>query len=81
MLRIGLKKTNPDGSRELYDNRVPQLGKPKKLRSLIERMDDSAQSLTLYKTIVSNGMDTDATFQEVVISVKPKLMTDIPSLN
>jgi hypothetical protein len=61
---------------------VPQLGEQnKKLRSLIERMDDSAQSLTLYRTIVSNGMDRDATFQDVVTSVKSKLMTDIPSLN
>jgi hypothetical protein len=27
------EKTNPDGSRELYDNRVPQLREPEKLRS------------------------------------------------
>jgi hypothetical protein len=75
------EKTNPDGSRELYDNMVPQLGEPEKLRSLIERMDDSAQSLTLYRTIVSNGMDRGATFQDVGTSIKSKLLTDIPSLN
>jgi hypothetical protein len=75
------EKTNPDGSRELYDNMVPQLGEPEKLRSLIERMDDSAQSLTLYRTIVSNGMDRGATFQDVGKSIKSKLLTDIPSLN
>jgi hypothetical protein len=57
------EKTNPDGSRELYDSRVPQLGEPEKLRSLIERMDDSAQSLTLYRTIVSNGMDTGGCYK------------------
>lgn len=76
-----LVKSTPDGNKEWYDKMTPPISEPEKLRSLMERMSMTAQSIGAYRLIVSNGLSAGSSFQEVVEEIRSILRTDIPSLD